>query len=401
MERIRSLYRWSLIALPCGVLLLSGCATPRGRTVGPTSMQMAQESYAPEDQLKVGIQVFHEGDISAKAMEDQHSTGQIRQSEVQFMPYHLKKTLDQTGFWGEVRVVPENALGLDVVVSGTVRSSNGEELVLDVQVTDSLGYVWIDRVYRDRLGHPNYEEIEVGKRDPFQNIYNAIANDMAAVRRRMEPLQLKRLRRTTQLLFAADLLPDVYGAYVRKGENGKTELLRLPAEDDPMWIRVNQISTRNEMYFGALNATYEPFYQELWRPYSDWRRYNMVERMSIRQARSDSMKQTAAGIIMIAAAILLEVNDVDNASTIRDVLVIGGSQVVINGVNISKRADIHRETLRELSESFSSDARTVRVQLEGQTVALTGSVEEQMTQWKDLLRRLYAEENVFPADEGE
>lgn len=364
-------------------------------------MQVAQEAYAPEDQLQVGIQVFREGNTGANAMEDQHSSEQIRQSEIQFMPYHLKKTLDQAGFWGEVRVVPENALGLDVVVSGTVLSSNGEELALDVQVRDSQGYVWINRVYRDRLGRPDYEELEVGKRDPFQNIYNAIANDMAAVRRRLDPLQVKRLRRTTQLLFAADLLPDVYGAYVREGAGGKMELLRLPAEDDPMWIRVNQISTRNEMFFGALNASYEPFYEEMWTPYSDWRRYNMVERMSIRQARSDSIKQTAAGIIMIAAAILLEVNDVDNASTIRDVLVIGGTQVVINGVNISKRAEIHEESLRELSDSFSSDVRTVRVQLEGQTVALTGSVEEQMTQWKELLRKLDAEENVFPGDEVE
>jgi hypothetical protein len=364
-------------------------------------MQVAQESYEPEGQMQVGVQVFRQGNTTEKAMEDQHSSEQIRQTEVQFMPYHLKKTLDQTGYWGEVQVVPENARGLDVVVSGTVISSNGEEMALDVQVADSQGYVWIDRVYRDRLDRQDYEEIEVGKKDPYQNIYNAIANDMAAVRRQLDPLQVRRLRLTSQLLFAAELLPDAYKEYVREGPDGKLELLRLPAEDDPMWIRVNQISRRNEMFFGALNAIYEPFYEQMWSPYSDWRRYNMVERMSIRQARSDSIKQTAAGIIMIATAILLEMKDVDNASTIRDVLVIGGTQVVINGVNISKRAEIHQESLRELSDSFSSDARTVRVQLEGRTVALTGSVEEQMDQWKELLRQLYAEENDFPGDEDE
>lgn len=364
-------------------------------------MQMAQEEYAPEEQLKVGILVFQEGNTDTKAMEDQNSTEEIRQSEVRFMPFHLKKTLDQTGFWGEVRLVPENAPGLDVLVGGTVLSSNGEELALEVQVVDSQGYTWIDRVYRDRLDRTDYDEIEVGKRDPFQNIYNAVANDMAAVRRRLEPLQVKRLLRTTQLLFAAEVLPEVYGDYVRMGANGKMEMLRLPAEDDPMWIRVNQISTRNEMFFDALDASYEPFYEQMWKPYSDWRRYNMVERISIRQAKADSIKQTAAGIAMIAAAILLEVHDVDNADTIRDVLVIGGSQVVINGINISKRADIHRETLRELSDSFSSDIRTVQVQLEGQTVELTGSVEEQMTQWKELLRRMYVAENSFPDDGSE
>jgi len=176
------------------------------------------------------------------------------------------------------------------------------------------------------------------------------------------------------------------------GENGRTEVVRLPAEDDPLWQRVNQISVRNEMFFEALNATYEPFYRTLWTPYSDWRRYNLVERISIREARADSIKQTAAGIIMIAAAILLEMEDVDNSSTIRDVLVLGGSQVIINGVNISKRADIHRETLQELADSFSSDARTVRVEMEGQTVELRGNVSQQMEQWRSLLRKMHAEE---------
>jgi hypothetical protein len=134
----------------------------------------------------------------------------------------------------------------------------------------------------------------------------------------------------------------------------------------------------------------------MWSPYVEWRRYNLIEQISIRQARGDSIKQAAAGIIMIAAAILLEINDVDNASTIRDVLIIGGSQVVINGINVSKRAEIHRETLRELSDSFSSDAKTILIELEGQTVALTGSVDEQMKQWKDLLRKIHEKENEFP-----
>ena len=150
------------------------------------------------------------------------------------------------------------------------------------------------------------------------------------------------------------------------------------------------------MFYEALNNTYDPFYRKMWAPYLEWRRYNLVEQLTIRQARSDSIKQAAAGIIMIAAAILFEVHDVDNASTIRDVLVLGGSQVIINGINISKQAEIHRDTLKELASSFSSDAQTIRIALEGQTVELTGSVQQQMTQWRELLHKLYLQENTFP-----
>jgi hypothetical protein len=193
-----------------------------------------------------------------------------------------------------------------------------------------------------------------GKVDPFQNMYNSLANDMAAVRRRMDSLAVKQLRRTTELLFAAELLPKAYGEYIRLTPQGKREVVRLPAEDDPLWKRVEKIGERNRVFYNALDASYEPFYKSLWQPYLDWRRYNLVEQLSIRQARSDGLKQAAAGIIMIAAAILLEVNDVNNSSTIRDVLVLGGTQVIINGINISKAADIHRETLQELADSFGS-----------------------------------------------
>lgn len=396
MGRIRSVFKWSVLTGAIPLLLLSGCATPGRKLVGSTTMQIAQEPYAPEELLSVGIQVFDPGPVDGKALEKQHSSKQIRETEVQFMPYHLKNTLEQSGFWGEVRVVPENAQGVDVVVKGKVLESDGEDLALDVYVEDAQGMVWIDRIYRDRLNKEDYEGLLIGKRGPFQNIYNAIANDIAAVRRRMDPLAVKQLQRTTQLLFAAELVPGAYDEYVQENANGRMEVVRLPAEDDPMWQRVNQISVRNQMFFDSLNQTYDPFYRTMWSPYLEWRKFNLIEQISIREARGDSFKQAAAGIIMIAAAILLEVNDVDNASTIRDVLIIGGSQVVINGVNISQRADIHRETLRELADSFSTDAQTIRIELEGQTVALTGSVDEQMAQWKNVLRKIHIEENEFP-----
>ncbi|MDF3130164.1 hypothetical protein P0Y35_13235 [Kiritimatiellaeota bacterium B1221] len=396
MERIRSLFRWSILGAGLLLLLLNGCASPGRNLVGPTTMQIAQSPYPSDELLSVGIEIFDAGNVDPKVLEEQHSSQQIRDTEVQFMPYHLKTTLEQSGFWGEVRVVPKGAKGLDVKVSGTVLESHGEELALEVYVEDAQGYVWIDRVYRDRLAKEDYEQILIGKRGPFQNIYNAIANDIATVRRRMDPLAVKQLRRTTQLLFAADLVPGAYDDYVIENDQGKREVVRLPAEDDPMWQRVNQISVRNAMFFDALNNTYDPFYRKMWTPYVDWRRYNLVEQISIREARGESIKKAVAGLAMIAAAVLLEVYDVDDASTIRDVLIIGGTQVVINGVNISQRADIHRETLKELSDSFSSDAKTILIELEGQTVALTGTVGQQMAQWQDLLRQMYQKEQTFP-----
>lgn len=398
MERIRSLSRRPfLICAALMLLAMAGCATPV-RRMPPTTIHISPAPPPPEERLSVGIEVFGTGPVESDALEDQHTNVDIRKAETQFMPYHLKATLDQSGYWGEVRVVPPEGLGNDLLVACTILSSNGEHLRLRAVVTDAQGYTWLNKLYEDRVDKDVYNGSAPGKVDPFQNMYNSLANDMAAVRRRMDSLAVKQLRRTTELLFAAELLPKAYGEYIRLTPQGKREVVRLPAEDDPLWKRVEKIGERNRVFYNALDASYEPFYKSLWQPYLDWRRYNLVEQLSIRQARSDGLKQAAAGIIMIAAAILLEVNDVNNSSTIRDVLVLGGTQVIINGINISKAADIHRETLQELADSFGSDAKSVQVTLEGQTVTLTGSVREQMEQWKDLLRKMHEKEFDVPVE---
>lgn len=401
MGRIRSLSRWPrLIFPPLLLLLATGCPTARRRDVGPTTLQTALQPFAPEERLNVGIEIFNPGNTDAAVLAEQHSNAEIRAAETHFMPIHLKNTLDQTGYWGEVRVVPPGARGVDVIVRGTILESNGEILRLRVHVQDAEGYTWFERSYQDTARQSFYGAAAVGVSDPFQHVYNAIANDMAAVRRRMDGFQVRTLRRTTELAFAADLVPEAFGNYVRTHPDGRVEVTRLPAEDDPTWLRVEQIATRNEMFFDALHATYEPFYLSMWPSYLDWRRFNLVEQTAIREARREGIAQATAGIIMVAAAILLEIRDVPDSSLLRDVLILGGSQVIINGINISQRTEMHQAVLLELAESFGSEAQTVVVELEGQTVTLTGSVQQQMAQWRELLRKLHLAETALPEDEG-
>jgi len=397
VERIRSLFRGSfLILLPGFLLLGTGCRTrtPGGRGLGPTALQQAAQPYAPEERLNVGVEVFDPGDVSAATLASQHSNAEIRKSETYFMPLHLKNTLDRSGHWGEVRVVPPGAQGLDLIVRATILHSNGERLTLRVRAEDSQGLLWLNRDYNEVGNQRAYTESVRGSIDPFQNLYNAIANDLASVRRRLDGFEVKTLRRTTEMAFAAELVPAAFSDYVQVHPDGRRDVIRLPAENDPAWMRVEQIATRNELFYDALHGTFEPFYLRMWPSYQEWRGYNLVEQTAIREAKRDSLKQTAAGIIMIATAILLEVNDVKGSSTLRDVLVLGGAQVLINGINISARTEMHLETLRELADSFGSEARTVTVQLEGQTVTLTGNVEQQMRQWRELLRRLHEAENA-------
>ena len=53
---------------------------------------------------------------------------------------------------------------------------------------------------------------------------------------------------------------------------------------------------------------------------------------------------------------------------------------------------MHIEALKELAESFENGIAPQVIALDDKVITLTGSVEEQYEQWKEILNELYAEE---------
>ena len=64
-------------------------------------------------------------------------------------------------------------------------------------------------------------------------------------------------------------------------------------------------------------------------------------------------------------------------------------------MEISEEADIHNEALRELGESLQAEVSPLVVDIEGQTVELSGSIEEQYQKWRKLLHEIYINETGF------
>jgi hypothetical protein len=54
---------------------------------------------------------------------------------------------------------------------------------------------------------------------------------------------------------------------------------------------------------------------------------------------------------------------------------------------------MHAQALKELSESFQNEVAPQVVDVEGQTLKLTGTAEEQYREWRKLLHEMYLEEN--------
>src|SRR5205823_2839483 len=108
----------------------------------------------------------------------------IRKAESRYIASLLRATLESSGQWGAVRVAPESAQFIDVIVSGRILESTGAKLALEITAKDSTGRVWIDaRRYQSPPDTGSYKtDAALKARDPFQNVYSAIANDLVAAR---------------------------------------------------------------------------------------------------------------------------------------------------------------------------------------------------------------------------
>jgi len=378
-------------------LIFLGCAAYSSQRVGPTPIEQAK-SQIPEDQLiDVGILVFESKELTPQDAKDEGTSADIRKAETHYMPYHLKTTLHQSGHWGAVLVVPAETNSVDLWVKGKVLESNGENLVLEIDVIDATGKRWFKRTYSAEASASSYSGNKVGEKDAYQDLYNSIANDMAAYKKNLKAAEIKTIRTVSKLRYAREFAPDAFSGYLAKDKEGRLSVRRLPADNDPMMARLLNIREREYMYVDTLNQQYDAFYNQMWPPYENWRRLNLTEREAIKKIKREALAKQLLGALIIAGAIVAGTQDSNVGRSIAPAMVIVGGQVFISGWNVSKEAQMHSAAIEELSESFGDEMQPVTMEFAGRQYELTGSAEEQFKHWKRLLRQIYfAETGLEP-----
>jgi len=103
---------------------------------------------------------------------------------------------------------------------------------------------------------------------------------------------------------------------------------------------------------------------------------------------------------MIAGAVAAGATHTHNTMVLQTGLILIGGQVILDGFNVSKEAEIHEAAIRELSDSFSGEMKPVVMEFEGKQYELTGSAEEQFEKWRKLLRKIYYAETGFEPDQS-
>lgn len=390
------------------VVALAACSTSEVKLAHSVGLVSAVE-LVPEDQLlDVGIEIFDsgvpEGEIDKEVLEELLQEGtfvQIRRTEAMYMAVELRDTLQRSGHWGAVWVTPEASTAADINVISEILHSDGDYVSVHVTAVDATGRKWIDKVYELETAASAYNRQRYPDLDPYQDVFNSIANDLAAARLHVSDRELDEIRTVAELRYASELSPDAFAGYIEESRNGLYEPVRLPAVGDPMFVRTRSVRQRERLFFETLDQHYESFSVQAAPSYDSWREYSREEAIAIRELTRQARFRTGMGIATIVASLIYG-SEADNTfanRVVRDTMMYMGTDMLRQSAVRRQERRLHSSTLEELSESFNDEVAPLVVEVQGTQHRLTGTAEVQYAEWRDLMHRLFTAETGFAGED--
>ena len=381
---------WSLLGL---MALLTSCATTE---IVTTTSEPAMVAQVPiEDALRLDVMIlpFDPNLERIEAVEsDIPISAEVRRAESRYQAYHLKETLEQTGNWGVVRVIPSPTNFQPLLVQAKILASDGENLRLFVKATDAAGSVWINKEYSDSASKYAYQSV---REDPFQDIYNQIANDLLKAHQARNASSIINIQNVARLKFAADLSPESVSNYLQTDRRGRVTVTQLPAENDLVMLRVGRLREQENLFVDTMDDYYLNFYRNVKPSYDEWRYATYDEAVRLRQMQKQARNRLLAGAALIAGGVYAGSQSETWAGDAAAAgAVVGGIGAVKSGMDRYKQAEIHEQALAELTQSLGMEIESNVLQIEGQSIELEGTLDAQYGQWRRILKEIYA------ADQG-
>ena len=386
-------YRRAVFTLALA-FLVSACATHTVKTTSYTPVVQDSQDVPEDFLLDVGVSLFDPGIDEFLGDDEDTANPEIRVAESRYAPYLLAETLQRSANWGIVRVMPNSESPMDVQVNGTILRSNGEAMIIRVEVNDSRGRHWYTEEYEEVISQFSYDPQNRQKNDPFQVIYNKIANDLLAYRQRnIDASEVQEIRTVSELLFAQRFSDDAFGNYLARDRNGEYKLTALPADNDPLLGRIRSIRERDFMFIDTVQDYFATYVRQMRLPYDSWREQSYQETITLRELEASARRRFIAGAAAVVGGIAAASNGGNWATQAGGATAVGaGAFLVKSGFDKQAEARIHMQALEELGESLENAVAPQVINLDDRTITLSGSVEEQYEQWRDILADLYAAE---------
>jgi hypothetical protein len=384
--------------LPLGLLLLINLLTACqfvDKSTSTTLQSLQQPTIAIPEQalLQVGIPTFDTG--LDKTSDDDTVLPEVRYAESVYIANQLGKTIEQSGAWGAIRVLPNKTIKTDVYLEATILQSDGETLHLQVTVTDSSGKQWFSNDYKQLVGKYTYDRRIHQSHDPFQNTFNKIANDLLDYRQKLSTKKAIELRTITDLSFAKEFSPAAFADYVTENRQGILRIKRIPAKNDTILQRVQRIREKDYLYVDTMQDYFDQFSQQMHQPYQQWRRGSFDYVVKARHLDKEARMKIWGGVLAIAAGIYGR--NTANSGYQQDGSTVGaaaGGVLIKSGLEDKNKSASYRESLSEMGASLSTEIEPQIIKLDDQVITLSGTVDHQYEQWKTLLHKIYEAERI-------
>ena len=372
--------------------VLIACSTT---TVKSTQyVQVVQDTAPNEDLLMdIGVTVFDPGIDELDRDEEERVSPEIRNAEARYAPYLLAETLQRSGNWGVVRVLPNETSTSDIYIHGQILQSDGEGMRISVSVRESTGAIWYTKEYEEHISEFAYEASQRQANDPFQVIYNNIANDLLAWRKaNLTEQRIAGIRTISELQFARNFAPELFEQYLSVNNRGITQIVRLPADNDPALERIREIRLRDNLFVDTVQDYYANYARQMRVPYDSWREQSYHATMTLDQVEASARRRFVAGTLAIVGGIAAATSSNAAVQTGALVGVGAGAYMIKSGFDKNAEAEIHIAALQELGESLEQEVAPRMIDLDDRTIMLNGTVEEQYQQWREILVDMYKAE---------
>jgi hypothetical protein len=188
----------------------------------------------------------------------------IREVEALLWPFGLREEIVRTGVFQTVRVVPETDEGADLTVLGKVLESDGFQFSFQLTMLDATGTQWYQQ---------DYSGTTSDDKSGFATVFRRAAEDLAGALASKSAAELKTITNTSALRYAARIAPSAFEGYVAARDDGRFELVRLPARDDPMLQRIATVRETEFVVDDEIDENYAELSSEVSSIYKIWRDY--------------------------------------------------------------------------------------------------------------------------------
>lgn len=371
-------------------VLITSCATTTPIT-SYSYQELELQGNELSNKLDINVVELNPGLLDTDvASRDAGIWPELRRAEARRFAVKLSKSLNESNAFAAVAVTTNKDYLSDIVISGKVIESNGEDVHLSITAEDSTGNKLINKTYKHRSNEYFYQNIRNKDLDPFDPLYRAIAGDLITA---LSKRNLAEIELITDLRFASRLNSDEFNDTLEYSDN-KYELGFVPASNDPMFLRAQNVQLKDLTFRNEMQKHYISFSDEMEDSYKVWQQAALTASKAKREAEARAATQAVFGVLLMAAA-ASSASDYDsydyNYGAIAAATV--GASLLVSASGNAQEAKVHESTINEISLSFDGEIAPKVVEMEGLQVKLEGSIENQFSQWQTVLGNIYESES--------